>query len=89
MMKAHNNMESLAVDTSRGHFTHHRLHMNGMGKEKMARKISETVKKNCHKRERITNHLGMEGQVYGKKWRNGRKEGHFGDNKSPIMRKKS
>jgi hypothetical protein len=45
MMKAHNNMEMLHVDTSRWHFTHHGLHMNGMGKENMAGKISETVKK--------------------------------------------
>jgi hypothetical protein len=45
MIKTHNNMEILYVDTSRGHFTRHGLHMNGMGKEKMARKISEAVKK--------------------------------------------
>jgi hypothetical protein len=45
MMKTHNNMEILDVDTSWGHFTRHGLHMNGMGKEKMARKISEAVKK--------------------------------------------
>jgi hypothetical protein len=33
----------------------------------------------------------MEGQVYGKKWRNGRKEEHFRDkgNRSPIIRKMS
>jgi hypothetical protein len=39
MMKTHNNMEIFYVDTRRGHFTRHGLHMNGMGKEKMARKI--------------------------------------------------
>jgi hypothetical protein len=80
----------MEVSPSQGHFTRHGLHMNGMGKEKMTREISET-QKNCYKRERSTHHLVMEGQVYGKKWRNERKEGHFTDkgNRSPVIRKKS
>jgi hypothetical protein len=45
-------------------------------------------KKNGYKRERSTHHPGMERQVYGKKWRNRRKEGHSRDNRSPIIRKK-
>jgi hypothetical protein len=74
MMKTHNNMEILDMDIRWGHFTRHGLHMNRMGKEKMASKISEAVKKNGYKKGRNTNHLGMEGQVNGEKWRNGRKE---------------
>jgi hypothetical protein len=62
MMKTYNNMKILHVDTSRGHFTCHGLHMNGMGKEKM------TCQKNGHKKGRNTYHLGMEGQVSGEKW---------------------
>jgi hypothetical protein len=45
MMMTYNNMEILDVDISRGHFTRHGLHMNEMGKEKMASKISEDIKK--------------------------------------------
>jgi hypothetical protein len=51
MMKTYNNIKILDVDTSRGHFTHHGLHMNGMGKEKMARKVSEVVKKMVTRKE--------------------------------------
>jgi hypothetical protein len=51
MMKTYNNMKILDVDTSQGHFTRHGLHMNGMGKEKMARKISEVVKKMVTRKE--------------------------------------
>jgi hypothetical protein len=51
MMKTYNNIKILDVDISRGHFTRHGLHMNGMGKEKMARKISEVVKKMVTRKE--------------------------------------
>jgi glutamate formiminotransferase len=49
--KAHNNMEILDVDTSRGHFTRHGLHMNGMGKEKMVRKNQRLSKKLLQERQ--------------------------------------
>jgi hypothetical protein len=51
MMKTYNNIKILDVDISRGNFTHLGLHMNGTGKEKMARKISEVVKKMVTRKE--------------------------------------
>jgi hypothetical protein len=51
MIKAYNNIKILDVDTSRGHFTCHGLHMNGIGKEKMARNVSEVVKKMAIRKE--------------------------------------
>lgn len=38
-------IEAVDVDVNREHFTQHGLHMNASGKEKIARKISNVVRK--------------------------------------------
>jgi hypothetical protein len=44
MMKIYDNAESLEVDVNRKHYTHHGLHMNISGKEKMAKKYQMSKK---------------------------------------------
>jgi lysophospholipase L1-like esterase len=52
MMKIYNNTEILDVDINREHYTHHGLHMNISGKEKMAKRISDVVKKLLQERRK-------------------------------------
>jgi len=43
-MKVHDNTEVIKVNLDRGAFTKHGQHMNNMGKELMAKRITEAIK---------------------------------------------
>ena len=46
------NSKLVCIDSSRRYFTRHGLHMNGLGKEVLALKITEEVKRFTHSKEK-------------------------------------
>jgi len=46
MVKTADNAKIIQADLSRNDFTHHGLHLNTSGKEKMAKLIGDNIKKN-------------------------------------------
>jgi lysophospholipase L1-like esterase len=50
-LKAFDNTQVIEVDPQRELYTHHGLHMNQKGKEKMAKKVVLTIKSLLHKKK--------------------------------------
>jgi len=54
------NSKLVCIDSSRRYFTRHGLHMNGLGKEVLALKITEEVKRFTHSKEKPIPLMWME-----------------------------